>query len=94
MPPRDPWAGWGQRLRAHVKEKRIPWEKVAARVGESGVAISTVRSWLNGTRDINLVDFFALCKAAEADPAAILFGVSSLTPEQRQLLRRFGEVFP
>jgi hypothetical protein len=38
-----------------------------------GRAESSVRSWTNGTRQINLVEFLELCDAAGIDPAACLF---------------------
>lgn len=51
-----------------------------------GLAESTLRSWTNGTRDINLKDFFALCDAARIDPAHALFGRIGLTQEQKARL--------
>jgi hypothetical protein len=66
----DSWESWGRRLRQHVKDHEIKWEDVAS---ELGVAESTIRSWLNGTREINLSDFVRLCKAAKADASQILF---------------------
>lgn len=44
----------------------------------------TVRSWTNGTRDINLEDFFHLCKKTGLDPAIVLFDAPLMTREQRQ----------
>ena len=62
--------GWGSRFRYHVKQRESSLAKVAEKMG---LAESTVRSWTNGTRDINLSDFLRLCDAAEIDPAVILF---------------------
>lgn len=47
------------------------------------MAESTLRSWTNNTRDINLKDFFALCDAADLDPVQVLFGRIGLTQEQK-----------
>ena len=66
-----------------MKEKRLRPITVAGRLSLSEPAL---RSWLNGNRQINLVDFFRLCAAAMADPRMILFGSVGLTPEQKQQL--------
>ena len=86
----DPWATWGRRFRDHVKKKGWTWARVAEMTEWSE---STLRSWTNGTRSINLVDFFALCKKTEADPALILFGTSTLNSGQRELLRNVAKEF-
>lgn len=42
--------------------------------GESGL-----RHWTNGTRPINLEDFFIICKVAGVDPALVLFNAPVMT---------------
>lgn len=72
-----PWHGWGERLKTHLEQRDENLaklsEKMTNRDGDP-MAESTLRSWTNGTRKINLVDFIRLCSAAQADPALILFG--------------------
>jgi transcriptional regulator with XRE-family HTH domain len=63
------WADWGKRFRAGCRGKTTT-RQVAEKLG---LAESTVRSWINGTRELNLTDFFRLCGAAGLDPALILF---------------------
>lgn len=77
------WEHWGARLRAHVKDQQIQWAKIAEGIEQ---AESTIRSWCNGTREINLRDFFRLCAAANAEPAQILFGRMTITDDQRMRL--------
>jgi len=62
--------GWGRRFREYVTDKETTLADVAERIGR---AESTIRSWTNGTRDINLKEFFELCDAAGLDPASVLF---------------------
>ena len=79
----DIWKEWGDRLRAHMKKHHLR----AATLAESlGLAESTVRSWLNGTRPLNLIDFFSLCSKAGADPKTILFGPVQLSEKDREML--------
>lgn len=81
------WLDWGRRLRAHVREQPdISWAKIAR---DLDISEAAVRHWCNGTRDINLADFFRLCAAAKADPAQILFGRVIVTDDQR---RRLGDL--
>lgn len=61
---------WGSRFREALKAQKSNLRKVAENMD---VAESTVRSWTNGHRDINLNDFLRLCDAAALDPAVILF---------------------
>lgn len=68
---RGTWLDWGKRIRAHVALRELSWGSVADRMG---VTEAGLRHWLNGTRDINLVDFFSLCGAIDADPSEMLFG--------------------
>ncbi len=67
------WKGWGPRFRAECRKNQITLAIVAGRLDQ---AESTVRSWTNGNREINLSDFFRLCAAAEIEPRLVLF-----TPE-------------
>lgn len=62
--------GWGPRFREQSRAKGFNLGHIA---GKLGLAESTVRSWTNGTRDINLSDFLRLCAAAQLDPAVLLF---------------------
>lgn len=73
----DSWKYWGRRLRVHLKENGENLAKLAERmVDDDGkqMAESSLRSWTNGTRKVNLEDFFELCTQAKADPVQILFG--------------------
>lgn len=81
--PVQPWKSWGQRIRVHMREKKLRPVNVAASLEMSD---SALRSWLNGTRQINLSDFFRLCDVVKADPRQMLFGSPGLSPEQRQAL--------
>jgi transcriptional regulator with XRE-family HTH domain len=80
---RDTWEGWGERLRRHKKAKGLKWGDIADKLQMSEVGI---RKWINGDNDINLVDFFRLCAAMDADPIQILFGRAALNDEQRKML--------
>jgi len=62
--------GWGQRFRDRAKERGFSLRQLSEALG---VSESTVKSWTNGIRDINLSDFIRLCDAAGLDPAEILF---------------------
>jgi transcriptional regulator with XRE-family HTH domain len=62
--------GWGARFRESLKAKGLSLGQLAR---ELDLAESTLRSWTNGTRDINLSDFLRLCAAAQIDPAFVLF---------------------
>lgn len=79
------WRDWSTRLRAHLKEKPKPRGEIAAALG---IGEAALRHWLNGTRNLNLEDFFRLCDAAEADPLLILFGPTPMTDEMK---RRLGD---
>lgn len=83
------WKSWGERLKYHLKASGSSLAKLAERMpnrdGEP-MAESTLRSWTNGTRRINLEDFFELCRRAEADPAVILFGHPVMTDNLKQQL--------
>lgn len=80
----DPWKQWGRRLKVHLKENGQNLAKLADKmVDENGkpLAESTLRSWTNGNRQVNLSDFFELCSKASADPAQILFGQVLMSAE-------------
>lgn len=66
--------GWGQRFRDLVKAKGFSLGQIAARIE---VSESSVRHWTNGIRDINLSDFLRMCRAANLDPATVLFSVQA-----------------
>lgn len=87
------WSGWGRRFRAQIKEKDLSLAAVAAKMippdSDEPLAESTLRSWTNGTRNINLSDVFWLCEVAGVDPAIVLFGRPLMTDAQR---RAIGEL--
>lgn len=69
---------WGVRLRDHLTENGETLANLAKKMhnpktGDERVDV-TLRSWLNGNRQINLSEFLELCIQAGADPAFILFG--------------------
>lgn len=63
---------WGTRFREALKARNSNLAKLAEhkKVDRSE---SALRSWTNGTRDINLSEFLQLCDAAGIDPAVVLF---------------------
>lgn len=67
---RGEWRSWATRFREECRRRELSLGQVAERLD---VAESTVRSWTNGNREINLGDFFRLCAAAEIDPQRLLF---------------------
>lgn len=77
------WLDWGNRFRTQIKEKSRTLAQVAEKMNR---AESTLRSWTNGTREINLLEFFQLCEAAEVDAAAVLFGRPLMTDAQRKAI--------
>lgn len=79
------WTDWGKRYRAVCQEKEVSLAQVAEKIGR---AEPTVRSWTNGTRMAGLDDFFALCDAIGADPSYVLFGVFSISQEEKDALGR------
>lgn len=62
--------GWGKRFRDLARDKGLSLGDVGEKLGR---AESTIRSWTNGIRDINLKEFLELCTAAGLDPAIVLF---------------------
>jgi transcriptional regulator with XRE-family HTH domain len=84
------WRHWGDRLRLHVRESRQTWATIAQRMELSE---GTLRHWCNGTREINLADFFRLCDVTAADAHLILFGKPYLSEESaRQLGAQVAEL--
>lgn len=80
------WTLWGRRLKTHLKEKG---ENLASLAEKMTLSEATLRSWTNGTRRINLVDFMNACRLAKADPAQILFGKPVLSDD---LKKQLGEL--
>lgn len=70
MPKKHPFTDWGHRFRRECLAAGVSTREIAGRIGQ---AESTVRSWINGTREINLVDFARLCDAAGVNPGVVLF---------------------
>lgn len=64
------WQQWGARLKIEMQAKGVTTQQIAARTGK---AYSTVRGWINGSRQVNLSDFFLICNASGIDPAIVLF---------------------
>lgn len=76
-PHDDLWKSWPYRLKVHLKKNDLNLAKLAEKMlDDEGKALaeSTLRSWTNGHRSVNLSDFFELCFQAGADPVQILFG--------------------
>jgi transcriptional regulator with XRE-family HTH domain len=67
--PKRTVLGWGPRFRYALKAKGLTVADVAEKIGR---AESSVRSWLNGNREINLSEFIELCASARLEPAAVL----------------------
>lgn len=87
-PPPD-WRKWGARFREAVKEQEKKYDDIGATMKPPRVE-SSIRSWTNGTRKINLVEFFELCRAADVDPAMILFGRPLMTVALQESLTGFA----
>lgn len=67
--PKKTVMGWGPRFRYAIKSRGLTVADVAEKIGR---AESSVRSWLNGNREINLSEFVELCASARLEPAAVL----------------------
>lgn len=77
------WESWGRRFKEMAKDNGHTLASLAETLELTEAAL---RHWTNGTREINLSDFFALCEAAKVDPSQALFGAITMDPEtQRQL---------
>lgn len=89
------WKTWGARFRDQMRAKELNLAVLADRMS---LAESTLRSWTNGNRDINLSDFFRLCAAAGIDPHDVLFpsypSAHKVNPtdEKRSILDRAWEL--
>ena len=77
------WELWGKRFRALIKDRGLTLGTLS---GKLDMSESGLRSWVNGNREINLADFFRLCKAASIDPSQVLFGSVRISEEQRKQL--------
>jgi len=64
-------AVWGKRLRDFARSKGRNYLDVAEPMGLSD---SAIRSFTNGHRPPDLVEFMTMCELLGADPATILFG--------------------
>lgn len=64
-----------------MKARGLSLARLATRSDAVGVE-STLRSYLNKTRDITLKDFFRLCDHAGVNPHDVLFGPLALTVEE------------
>jgi transcriptional regulator with XRE-family HTH domain len=87
--PNYNWKEWGTRFRLAIADKELNLATLAERCGK---AESTVRSWVNGTRDLNLKDFFLLCEKADLDPRLVLFDTVEHALEDNDL-RRISEAY-
>lgn len=81
----DIWKSWGRRFKNAIRENGGSVVKCAEalEMSESGV-----RHWLNGTREINLNDFFRLCAAGGVDPCLVLFGAPLMNQELREFMNK------
>ena len=85
------WKAWGIRFRQHCRAKHLSLRTISERIER---AESTVRSWTNGTRDINLVDFFRLCIAAGIDrPGSLFTSGAENRPAQDKEFVALGEAW-
>lgn len=78
------WEGWGTRLKAHMKGRKVTQDDIAEHMGVSQGAVA---HWLKGRREVNLKDFFRVCEFVQADPQEILFGDEVQLPPQAILDR-------
>ena len=60
---------WALALDEHLKAAKKTWAEIAEAMNMSE---SGIRHWRNGTREIKLAEFVDLCRAARADPVAVL----------------------
>ena len=85
--PYTTWKNWGKRFREQVKERGETLGTVSERME---CAESTVRSWTNGTREINLSDFFVLCEKAGVDPSHVLFNGAMVDAKIKQQVKELA----
>lgn len=81
---KDDWKTWGPRFKALAKENG---ETLATVAEKMGLAESTLRSWTNGTHDVNLADVMEMCAHADVNPALVLFNAPLMRPEIKSQLR-------
>lgn len=62
---------WAKPFKQAMRVKGMNLAKTAEKMNLSE---STLRSWTNGTREINLADFLDMCAAAGVDAEMVLFG--------------------
>lgn|SRR3990167_4632373 len=79
--PKNTWKTWGPRFKKLAKENGHTLASLAEKLGRSE---STLRSWTNGTREINFSEFFDLCAAAGVNPSMVIFGALPMNAEARQ----------
>lgn len=83
---KDTWKNWGKRFRELARDNGETLATVSEKMGR---AESTLRSWTNSTREINLSEFFELCASAGVNPSQVLFGGVPMDPE---IKRQVGEL--
>lgn len=89
-PPRTDWPMWSQRLTDFLKYRQR--RSLPSIADEMGLTVGGVRHWLNGHRQILLIQFFKLCEAARADPQEILFGQTDrMSDRQRSMLKAYED---
>lgn len=79
------WQNWGKRFKEMAQDNG---HSLASLADPMDRAESTLRSWTNGTREINLSEFFELCAAAGVNPSQVLFGGIPMNEETRQHLSK------
>lgn len=88
------WEKWGDRFKALAGENGYTLAKLADELSKLQAegklperdhprkwAESTLRSWTNGTRDINLSDFFLICQVARVSASNVLFNAPLMNKE-------------
>lgn len=71
-----------------AKEKGHSLASLAETLGRSE---SGLRSWTNGTREINLSEFFELCQVADVNPSQALFGDVPMDPDVKRQLSELAK---
>jgi len=86
---KESWKRWGERFRILAKENG---ETLATVAENMGLAESTLRSWTNGTREVNLTDFIAMCIAARVHPSMVLFEGPPMDAETLRQINALAKV--
>ncbi len=74
----EPWLDWHVRFREALELYKARHNFADADVAEkAGYSRQSVNHWANGVRTPQLDSFMSICKTIEADPAYVLFGVST-----------------